>query len=69
MEILSLLILDVFLDHLVCDGTGGNGKVAPRPEVSAVELLFEFREHLEELEGGFALELLHGIRDMEGYGV
>ena len=69
VEILALLIFDVPLDHLVGDGTGGRGKVAPCPEMPSPEFLAQLRKHLEELIGTLALELLHGIGNVQRHGI
>lgn len=59
LDILPLLLADVFHNHFIGDVSGARGKVASRPEMIAPELLFQDSVLIQELVGCFAFYQLH----------
>ena len=65
MEILSLLVFDVFLDEFVGDGATGNGAVTSGPEMSSPEDFCKVGTVLEKRMSALSFDVLHHVTDGE----
>jgi hypothetical protein len=65
VDVLTFLVLDIGLDHLVGDVAGGNSTVSSRPEVTSPVLLLEMGKLLVQEVRTLSFEGLHHVADGE----